>query len=88
MGRRGVGQQKVTLGPGCGYKGTVIHELMHAIGIKYSKFKTNFNRTLLVLEGFGHEQCRPDRDEYVIVDLGQVPQGKQNYFLVHFLHKL
>jgi hypothetical protein len=62
VGRIQQGGQKVTLSSaGCQYKGTVIHELMHAIG-------------------FDHEQCRPDRNDFIIVDLDQVPKDKQHNF--------
>ena len=50
------GKQRLSLGNGCVYSGTIIHEFLHAVG-------------------FYHEQSRPDRDQYVRINLQNVRGG-------------
>lgn len=61
MGVTGSGPQDLSLGNGCHYIGTVIHEMMHAVG-------------------FDHEQNRPDRDQYLNVNLNNVDPTQRHNF--------
>jgi len=61
VGRGGREYQKVSIGRGCEYKATVIHELMHALG-------------------FHHEQSRPDRDNYVTINLNNIAEDNHSQF--------
>ncbi|XP_023943796.2 hatching enzyme 1.2-like [Bicyclus anynana] len=62
VGRIG-GRQEVNLqAPGCvNKKGTILHELLHAIG-------------------FLHEQSRPERDNFVTIQYGNIKTGAENNF--------
>lgn len=60
VGRVG-GRQDVSIGRGCEYKSTVIHEFMHALG-------------------FFHEQSRPDRDNFVKINYGNIISGFDSQF--------
>ena len=54
------GQQNINLSDNCG-RGTIIHEIGHAIGLF-------------------HEQTRNDRDDFVVVRLDNVTEGKEHNF--------
>ncbi|XP_066913605.1 astacin-like [Clytia hemisphaerica] len=60
VGRVG-GSQDLSLGRGCEYKSTAIHEFMHALG-------------------FFHEQSRPDRDQFIRINFGNVQSGMESQF--------
>ncbi|XP_034827814.1 hatching enzyme 1.2-like [Maniola hyperantus] len=62
VGRLG-GRQELNLqAPGCvSKKGTVLHELLHAVG-------------------FLHEQSRPERDDFVSIQYGNIKTGAENNF--------
>lgn len=61
VGRVG-GEQDLTLAsPGCMSIGTIMHEMIHALG-------------------FHHEQCRPDRDDYVTIQSRNIESGKEHNF--------
>ncbi|KAL8598811.1 hypothetical protein ACOMHN_015390 [Nucella lapillus] len=61
LGRVG-GTQVISLqDPGCIYKGTIVHEIGHAIGMI-------------------HEHQRPDRDDYVRIDINPVPGAMRSNF--------
>ncbi|CAK8684128.1 uncharacterized protein LOC143457021 [Clavelina lepadiformis] len=56
------GEQEVSIGTNCDLKiGTIIHELMHALG-------------------FWHEHSRGDRDEYVIINWGNILADREVNF--------
>jgi len=63
IGRIG-GRQRISLGDGCHYKKTAVHEIMHALGFK-------------------HEQSRPDRDDYVVINWDNIKAGKSGNFAKH-----
>lgn len=48
MGRSGAGQQ-VSLGPGCIFKGVIIHELMHALGFWHEQSRPDRDSYVTVL---------------------------------------
>ncbi|CAL8091376.1 unnamed protein product [Orchesella dallaii] len=61
VGRIG-GEQDLTLAsPGCMSIGTIMHEMIHALG-------------------FHHEQCRPDRDDFVTIQTQNIEPGKEHNF--------
>ncbi|CAL8147153.1 unnamed protein product [Orchesella dallaii] len=55
------GAQNISLDNGCMSVGTIMHEMIHALG-------------------FRHEQCRPDRDDYITIYLQNVIPGKEHNF--------
>jgi hypothetical protein len=61
MGTVGAGPQDLSLGQGCAFFGTVVHEMLHAVG-------------------FDHEQNRPDRDQYLVVNLNNVDSTQRHNF--------
>jgi astacin len=61
VGRVG-GRQPLSLDSGCIQLGTIVHELMHAVGVRASP--AWFNAWGLQV-GFFHEQSRYDRDAYI-----------------------
>lgn len=54
------GQQTINIGEGCEHKGTIQHEIFHALGRV-------------------HEQSRPDRDGYVIINYNNIKEGSHSY---------
>lgn len=57
------GAQVLSLGTGCEFTGTAVHQLMHALG-------------------FYDEQQRPDRDQYVTINMQNVVSGATSDFSV------
>jgi len=55
--RIGAGMREIGLEQdGCVYTKVVVHELLHAVGVK-------------------HEQCRPDRDDYITINWSNIQDG-------------
>ncbi|XP_067040588.1 hatching enzyme 1.2-like [Acropora muricata] len=48
IGRQG-GKQRISVGEGCEYKGTVMHELMHALGFFHEQSRTDRDDYVMVL---------------------------------------
>lgn len=48
IGRQG-GQQRISVGEGCEYKGTVMHEMMHALGFFHEQSRTDRDNYIMVL---------------------------------------
>ncbi|ODN00313.1 Zinc metalloproteinase nas-7 [Orchesella cincta] len=61
IGKKGGAQNMSLASPGCMSVGTIMHEMIHALG-------------------FHHEQCRPDRDDFVTVQLQNVQPGLEHNF--------
>ena len=59
----GGGEQFVRIGPNAWNRGTICHEVGHAIGL-------------------WHEQQRPDRDTYVIINFSNIAPGDQGNFAI------
>lgn len=59
----GGGEQFVRIGPSAWNRGTICHEVGHAIGL-------------------WHEQQRPDRDTYVIINFSNIAPGDQGNFAI------
>ncbi|XP_031568760.1 uncharacterized protein LOC116303371 [Actinia tenebrosa] len=55
------GGQELSVGDGCNYVPTILHEMMHAAGVN-------------------HEQSRPDRDEYVVINSANIMDGQEHNF--------
>jgi hypothetical protein len=69
LGRKGGGRQIIELNPnlrglGATARGTIIHEMGHAVGLT-------------------HEQCRPDRDEWIRVDLNLIKESWRPQYQIH-----
>lgn len=48
IGRQG-GKQRISVGEGCEYKGTVMHEMMHALGFFHEQSRTDRDDYVMVL---------------------------------------
>ena len=48
IGRQG-GKQRISVGEGCEYKGTVMHEMMHALGFFHEQSRTDRDDYIMVL---------------------------------------
>lgn len=48
IGRQG-GKQRLSVGEGCEYKGTVLHEIMHALGFFHEHSRTDRDDYIMVL---------------------------------------
>ena len=48
IGRQG-GKQRISVGEGCEYKGTVMHEMMHALGFFHEQSRTDRDNYIMVL---------------------------------------
>ena len=48
IGRQG-GRQRLSVGEGCEYKGTVMHELMHALGFFHEQSRNDRDDYIMIL---------------------------------------
>ena len=48
IGRQG-GKQRISVGEGCEYKGTIMHEMMHALGFFHEQSRTDRDNYIMVL---------------------------------------
>ena len=49
MGRRG-GRQNITVGEGCTREGTILHEMMHAIGIIHEQSRPDRDKHVIIIK--------------------------------------
>ena len=63
VGKSG-GQQNITLGPGCFRLGTVLHEMMHALGIVHEQSRPDRDDHIEVLK----ENIEESKDKYLYKD--------------------
>ncbi len=75
------GKQDLSLlAGGCTWKGIVAHELMHALGLWFNLIfkisKAMLDSFQILKKGFGHEQCRADRDNFVTVNYANIQPGR------------
>ncbi|ODM97920.1 Zinc metalloproteinase nas-14 [Orchesella cincta] len=75
--------------PGCFHPGTITHEFLHALGQSWFRFFFSFQFGTCQIEiiwhyfnylGFHHEHGRPDRDDFIDIEWGNVIPGLEHAF--------
>ena len=85
MGKSG-GQQKISVGPGCEYMGTIIHEIGHAVGFWHEQSRRDRDEYIRIMRENIQENARDQFGKYTDIEYEKRIYG--NDILIDFVRSL